>query len=358
MLGLASEAEAIALLAEPFGNPFVSLGHDKGIIELEIVTEENGSHTVLKEIIKQGGTERVKSGGEGELLHEGPLVIAFGAGRSNEGAELVRDTYTLVDSTYMLFNYEGTFIQPELTLRRLHDYVGDSTYDMVLRRIKTALGLQETDVLRFEKGGGVVVSGPYTESAIPLHAWADGYRVTLNWLLDVYAWAMRREGSIDDEGHVHGIFLVDEIEQHLHPSRQRDIFQSLKELFPRLQILASTHSPLVLQGVDSNQVVSLHRKESGIVATLLGDYSGYSVEDLLTAEELFNTPPYSKEVEEVREEYRSLIRKSDLSTSEQNRLRYLGQELARLRILSPLPELESLSELEARLSELTNDPGE
>ena len=355
-LGLASEAEAIALLAEPFGSPFVSIGQDKGTIELELVDQLGGFHTPTKQIQKDDNNyERVKSEPEHSSYQLSPLVVAFGAGRSNEGAELSRNSYTLVDSAYMLFNYEGTFIQPELTLRRLKDYVGTAMYERVLRRIRSALGLRRSDALEFERGGGVVVSGPYREGPIPLHSWADGYRVTLNWLLDIYAWAMRRAGSIDSQGHVHGILLVDEIEQHLHPLMQRGIFQSLKKLFPKMQILASTHSPLVLQGLKSYEIVSLQRRGSYITATPLRDYSGFSVEDLLTAEDLFETPPYSRDIERIRNEYRSLIGKSKLSSAERDQLRSLGQELARLRILSPQSEEETLDRLAARLSELTND---
>ena len=342
VLGLASNDDAAALLAEPFGSPFVSAGQDKGSIKLELVDQRGRTHSLTKQIRKQGNNdERVESSPAPDL-QQSPLVVGFGAGRSNEGAESSSGgSDSLVDSSYMLFNYEGTFIQPELTLRRLEDYVGTKAYSRVLNRIRRALGLRRTDVLQFEKGGGVLVSGPYKEKGIPLHAWADGYRVTLNWLLDIYAWAMRRTGAIDSGGHVHGVLLVDEIEQHLHPSMQRHIVQSVKKLFPKMQLLASTHSPLVLQGVESHEIVSLHRRGSRVTAKQLHDYAGSSVEDLLTAEELFRTPPYSAKVEQARKEYRKLVGKRELSSAEREKLGLLGKELARLTILSPLPHHQS-----------------
>ena len=180
--------------------------------------------------------------------------------------------------------------------------------------------------------------------------------------MDVYAWAMRRDQSIDNDqsididGHVRGILLIDEVEQHLHPSMQRGIIQSLKDLFPGIQILASTHSPLVVQGVEHHEIISLHRSGTGVSSANLDDYSGFSVEDLLTASELFNTPPYSLELEEIREKYHLLMAKSELSSSERDQLRSFGQKLARLRILAPQNEDETLDRLEARLSELANDP--
>ena len=120
-------------------------------------------------------------------------------------------------------------------------------------------------------------------------------------------------------------------------------------------MLASTHSPLVIQGVDSNEIVSLHLSGQDVFSAELGDYYGSSIEDLLTAEELFSTDPYSIAVEKIRAEYHELIKKSELSEAEQERLRCLGRELMGLRILSPLGEDETIQQLEARLLEMDND---
>ena len=161
---------------------------------------------------------------------------------------------------------------------------------------------------------------------------ADGYRVTLNWILDIYAWVMRFEGSIDSEGYVQGILLIDEIEQHLHPSMQRYIVQHLKRLFPKLQVLASSHSPLVVQGAGPQAIVSLYRENGEIKSANLRHYTGFSVEDLLTATELFRTPPYSVDVQLLRERYAVLVGKETPSGDEEAELARLGQKLAGLRM--------------------------
>lgn len=49
-----------------------------------------------------------------------------------------------------------------------------------------------------------------------------------------------------------GVVIVDEIEAHLHPAWQRDIPQWLKQHFPNIQFLVSTHSPLIAQSADPN----------------------------------------------------------------------------------------------------------
>jgi hypothetical protein len=53
------------------------------------------------------------------------------------------------------------------------------------------------------------------------------------------------------------VFLIDEVDAHLHPTWQRVLLPALFEVFPeierslRVQVLASTHAPLVLASVES-----------------------------------------------------------------------------------------------------------
>ena len=56
------------------------------------------------------------------------------------------------------------------------------------------------------------------------------------------------------------ILLIDEIENHLHPTWQRRVIPALLEHFPGLQIFATTHSPFVVAGLKAGQV---HVLEAG-----------------------------------------------------------------------------------------------
>lgn len=49
-----------------------------------------------------------------------------------------------------------------------------------------------------------------------------------------------------------GVVLIDEIELHMHPSWQRRILKVLKETFPNIQFIITTHSPQVLGEVDDS----------------------------------------------------------------------------------------------------------
>ena len=48
--------------------------------------------------------------------------------------------------------------------------------------------------------------------------------------------------------------LIDELDLHLHPRWQRVALPRLREAFPRLQFIISTHSPQVLSSAENRQV--------------------------------------------------------------------------------------------------------
>ena len=54
-----------------------------------------------------------------------------------------------------------------------------------------------------------------------------------------------------------GLVLLDEIDLYLHPTWQANFVSALRRVFPSMQFVASTHSPIVLAGVAPHEVVRL-----------------------------------------------------------------------------------------------------
>jgi hypothetical protein len=79
------------------------------------------------------------------------------------------------------------------------------------------------------------------------------------------------------------ILLIDEVENHLHPTWQRRVIPALLEHFPGLQIFATTHSPFVVAGRKSGQVHKLYKNDEGQIQTEPNneDIVGWTVEDIL-----------------------------------------------------------------------------
>ena len=80
-----------------------------------------------------------------------------------------------------------------------------------------------------------------------------------------------------------GIVLIDEIDLHLHPRWQRRVVPKLLEIFPKVQFVVTTHSPVILTEIaskhirilDEGQVYgaeeSLGRKVDYSLSVLMGD---------------------------------------------------------------------------------------
>ena len=95
---------------------------------------------------------------------------------------------------------------------------------------------------------------------------SDGYRAALALLVDILRHMIIAYGSDDlfaqdAGGHIvvnrSGVVLIDEIDAHLHPEWQRKIGFWLKNHFPKIQFLVTTHSPIICQAADRNGIFKL-----------------------------------------------------------------------------------------------------
>jgi hypothetical protein len=329
-IGLADSKDASGLLAEATG-VLVAEGKKTALIEIDVVQDEGlkETFTVKTEIGTDDGQDVLIKKEPQHGLPGNPLVCAYGVGRQTEGAPLVRP-YRILDSVYTMFDYDTPLVSTELALRRLRDYLGTRKFPRTLGAMKRALGLGQSDRIHLPKGGGVTVSGPSIGKAIPIEGWADGYRKTLSWILDLYAWGMRAEG-VTKSGGIRGILLVDELEQHLHPSMQTSLLSRLSKLFPEVQLVATTHSPLLALGAELESVVVLKRNRGRIRReTSVPDFTMYSVEDMLADPDIFDSMVHRPETNKTLTRYRELAAKSAVSrtTSEKKELKTLADKLS------------------------------
>jgi energy-coupling factor transporter ATP-binding protein EcfA2 len=71
---------------------------------------------------------------------------------------------------------------------------------------------------------------------------------------------------------LYGIVIIDEFDNHLHPSWQRMLVKKLTELFPKVQFIVSTHSAIPLLGAPPDKTVILNvnrTQEEGITVRRL-----------------------------------------------------------------------------------------
>ncbi len=72
-----------------------------------------------------------------------------------------------------------------------------------------------------------------------------------------------------------GVVLIDEIDQHLHPELQLRVLNSLRDTFPGLQFVVSSHAPLVMSSVktdDTNKVFHLQYRDGMYSSSSISTY--------------------------------------------------------------------------------------
>ena len=155
--------------------------------------------------------------------------------------------------------------------------------------ILPSMGLNTTDIRKFDQL-------PYDEEpsysayqedpeSVPIylgHA-SSGTAGTLLWIRWLALKMVHYYGFPEDWAQRPAILLIDEIENHLHPTWQRRVIPALQKHFPRLQIFATTHSPFVVAGLKKGQVHLLQRDAEGVVTATTNerDVIGWTADEIL-----------------------------------------------------------------------------
>ncbi len=141
-----------------------------------------------------------------------------------------------------------------------------------------------------------------------------------------------------------GLVLVDEIDVHLHPKWQRRIVRDLKETFPRIQFVCTSHSPFIIQSLEAGELRTL---DPGGPALL--EYANRSIEDIAEEIQKVDVPQQSLravELAEATERYFALLRSRTDRTDDELRQAETAYRAAAKRY-SANPGVSAILELEA-----------
>ncbi len=103
----------------------------------------------------------------------------------------------------------------------------------------------------------VIIDLPRLNGRFALRELSDGYRGLIALVADI----ARRAATLNPVfgpgllTKVTGVVIIDEIDLHLHPKLQAEALPRLRETFPNIQLIVTTHSPLVLGSVRDNEEV-------------------------------------------------------------------------------------------------------
>ncbi len=156
---------------------------------------------------------------------------------------------------------------------------GSAAFASAALALKDLLKVPPRAELIRQRGGSVTV--PINGVRHSLDEVSAGYESVLAMACDTMAGAL---GTVHDLRHAPGIVLLDEIDAHLHPRWKMRIVASLRNAFPAMQFLVTTHEPLCLRGLDEGEVAVLQRDgRKVIVQDDVPSPSGLRVDQLLTS---------------------------------------------------------------------------
>src|SRR5262249_34171309 len=100
---------------------------------------------------------------------------------------------------------------------------------------------------------------------VPATWLSQGYQSLIAWLAGLGGQMLLEAGEPVDAADMEGTVLVDEIDLHLHPTWQVRLVPALKRVFPRLQFISTTHSPMVLPALAAEEIILLSQDAEGSV---------------------------------------------------------------------------------------------
>ena len=343
-LGLCDEAGVDALRADLYGE-FLRRGESEGCIEVCLKDEAVDEKYTVKTRIKSDGIEesvsqkvflgdRVgKKNGKvaKDFKRDNIFAVSYGAGRPVTGKNSY-DEYALVDSLYTLFNYEHSLWNPEIAASRVKINT-EGEWGKLQDTLKRVLMLEDDDEISLESTGLHIKTRRGKDS---FHTLSDGYKSLTSVILDLLCWNLiYKLGDFHIEN-LTGIFILDEIEQHLHPKWQKEIVKILSTQFPDVQFICSTHTPICALGLSDLECesrlfkvahVNNHSDIEGF--DLKKQFKGYRADQILTSDVFGLESARSVSMQGKLEEYRKIYLKEEnkRDCGEKRRLREIEKEL-------------------------------
>ncbi|MEM9456845.1 MAG: AAA family ATPase [Myxococcota bacterium] len=240
--------------------------------ELLITTTASGASGL------EVGSERRKSKkgptrGPWSDATSGWFAVGYGPFRRIRGAS--PEAQRLMSSPGRVSRF-ATMFKEDATLQECELWLMDLNYRKLegrepeARLLETTIAILNDEFLQ----NGVRVSrvdseGLWLEDAhgtiLNLSDMSDGYRASLAMMADMIRHLASVYGQLNIKKRKNGstylehtgVVLIDEADAHLHPEWQRRIGFWLKEKFPKLQFIVTTHSPHVCQAADQDGIYHL-----------------------------------------------------------------------------------------------------
>lgn len=176
------------------------------------------------------------------------LVVGYGASRLQlQGAESQSDERNRQSSIHGLFRSNSILMNIGYWLQYQSEKIVAaviSIFERILPSVKAKYNAKKRALEYWENN-----------EILDSEQLSAGNKSILAMIGDMIIRLYQHQKDIEKISDLKGIVLIDELETHLHPKWQREFPHLLAELFPNIQFLISTHSPIVFLGVPPDKTI-------------------------------------------------------------------------------------------------------
>ena len=294
---------------------------------------------------------------------ENLFILGYGANRNisfkilSENNTESENSETLFDDDAKLINTEEWLYQMEFAAayaenknsdlkdyaKKRRDLVFDFIKDLLPDDIKSITLTDDENssppipVIKFETLYG----------SVGIKELSYGYKTMVAWVVDVAARMYKRYPNSNNPIKEPVIILVDEIDLHLHPKWQRQIFDSLEKWFPQAQFIVTAHSPLIVQSAPNNTNIIVLRKEKvedEFIVKVDNDIESvktWRVDQIMSSDLFGLDSSRNPKIGLLVHERTELLKKEKLTLSQRKRLEELNK------IVHNLPTADKKDDIEA-----------
>lgn len=283
-----------------------------------------------------------------------PLVLAFGADRIDNNYKLVEKTKqreSKITKAYKFALQESVDFKSALNwILRYHTNAKilkeeKGTDKAFFGALETAARLKDIEVHDKELWATVKVTGG-PETRLTYEMMSSGFKAMVNIVSEMAYRCILLNGWLGENAvkETPGVVMIDEVDLYLHPHWQRHVLADLQEAFPKIQFIVTTHSPFVVQSIQSENLITLDGTSSII------EPSNRGIEEIAEKEMGLTNNLRSekyKRKEELAEKYFRLVDEGKAQPEEINRIK---EELEQLELDEDLmtdPGLKALLKYKA-----------
>ena len=270
-------------------------------------------------LITYYGIDRMRNQLQRNYYHDKLLMRRINSDR----LKIYRDSLRVRSSIYDIewwFREQSLFSDSSHHRSLVKDILG--TTNTVKKAIEIILKPTDWSNLDWDPIIGELTVAHDLQGRLPLRFMSDGFKVMITLVADIAIRCISLNAQLENPvSETHGIVLIDELCLHLHPKWQQHVMELMTKIFPNIQFIVTSHSPLLVSTVNSSSIRVLHQNGQGFVPKNPNlQTQGVNVSDAL-ATVMDVSPEPDITITKQLSEYKKLIENGKVETSAAKKLR-------------------------------------